>query len=287
MKLMNRSLTVLLLGALLAPWADAQASADISASMSFRLVELTGDRLPDQVRMGPGGRVEIAVNRGGGVFEPIPQLLPSIEIVSMLHADLNGDGNFDLYLVARGPNVVLLGDGQGGMTEATEATGLVDNGSGLSAEMVEVTGDNNEDLVLHNATSDVLFLGGTARFQRAEPPPTIVYTDPGRETKHESMAGGISTAYPGLGGASPGTPASGTPASGGDLSQADVQRDLEIVYVPGREDGRPTPTLLYQGIAVQAFPGAGHWTQGTVTTAGTLNGLGFTNWYTPAGRAER
>jgi hypothetical protein len=211
--------------------------------------------------MGDAGALEIAINRGGGVFEPVHQLLPSVEVVSMLHADLNGDGNFDLYIVARGPNVVLLGDGRGRMIEATEATGLVDNGSGLTAEMIEVSGDDNDDLVLHNATSDVIFWGGTGRFQRAEPPPTVVYTAP-----QPSMSGTYTTAYPGLGGGSP-----GAPASGGDLSQAGVQRDLEIVFLPG-DDGRPVPTLRFKGVNVSLFPRAGTATSGTVNSTATLNG---------------
>ena len=264
MTLMNRTLTVLMLGALLAPWADAQADTDIQAPLRFRLMELTGDGLPDQVRMVDGGRLEIAINRGGGVFEPVPQDLPYVEVMSMLHADLNRDGNYDLYIVARGPNVVLLGDGRGGMIEATEATGLVDNGSGLTAEMIEVNGDNNEDLVLHNATSDVIFYGGTAGFQRAEPPPTVVYTAP-----QPSMSGDYYTGYVGMGGQQ----SPGSAADGGPLTEADADglRHLDIVVLPGA-DGRPTPTLRYKGINVQMSPRAGTATAGIVTSSGTLNG---------------
>ncbi|MHC5209259.1 MAG: FG-GAP-like repeat-containing protein [Planctomycetota bacterium] len=130
----------------------------------YRLADLTGDGLPDKLRLAPDGTFTVLVNRGHGSFEAVRQELPRVHVEAALVSDLDGDGHSDIYLVSADANLALLGNGQGFLREATDALGLADAGIGRSAERLDVDGDGVDDLLLHNTNSDVVFWarpGGT------------------------------------------------------------------------------------------------------------------------------
>ncbi|MFT7465190.1 MAG: hypothetical protein ACI9EF_003555, partial [Pseudohongiellaceae bacterium] len=143
---------------------------------SLRLVELTGDSLADKLLIGADGSLSVAVNRGAGSFVTIVPgragLPATLGVVDVLVTDLNGDGHADLSLTCTGDNRALLGDGIGGLVDGTDAVGLADGARGLSAERMDLDGFGDEEVVLHNGDSDVIFWSRGWRFERdGETPP--------------------------------------------------------------------------------------------------------------------
>jgi hypothetical protein len=65
-------------------------------------------------------------------------------------ADLDADGDIDLYVTNCGPNVLLLNDGSGRFTDGTAAAGVGDDGWGTSAAFVDLRGDGAVDLFVAN-----------------------------------------------------------------------------------------------------------------------------------------
>ncbi len=125
---------------------------------AVRLLDVSGDGVPDKLFLDAEGSIRIAVHSGARRFDPVAQELPQVAAVSdVLAADLDGDSRLDLYFVTRGANLALVGEGYGRFHEATEALGLVDEGPGRTVERRDLDADGAFDLVLHNDGGDVLF----------------------------------------------------------------------------------------------------------------------------------
>ena len=159
------------ISALAAACLAAAASAESHLAPAVRYVDLDGDGLIDRISAGGLSGTVIELNRGSGYFEAVPQAepLPPVAVRDVLVSDLDADRHHDLYLVGPGPNVALLGDGRGHFRDATAALGLADQGHGLSAERLDVDGDGRDELLLHNATGDVLFWAESTGFRRQDP----------------------------------------------------------------------------------------------------------------------
>ena len=147
-----------------APAPDDPPGALAPARM--RLVQLTDDGLPDKLHLGADGSLAVSVNLGRGRFARVEQELPATTVSDVLVSDLDGDGHRDLYLVSPAANRALLGDGRGGLLDATGVLGLADDGLGLGAERVDMDGEAPDELVVHNADGDVLFWALGAGFAR-------------------------------------------------------------------------------------------------------------------------
>ena len=147
--------------------AGPQQAGQPARPVAVRMLELTHDGLLDKVYVAHDGELSVAVNRGGGFFEPVEQSLPRVAAAHLLVSDLDGDGFDDLYVVGPGANAALLGDGHGGLREATAELGLEDAGPGVSAERVDLDGEEPLDLLLHNATGDARLLGASGWTVRA------------------------------------------------------------------------------------------------------------------------
>ena len=145
--------------------------AENDAPTAYRLIDLTGDGQPDKLLLGVDGSLAVAVNRGNGVFEPVWQELPSIQVVDMLVTDLNGDSFMDIYLLAFGDNVALLGDGTGRLVDATATLGLADAHQGeyvpeSEARLAWLTGfTGSAGLAVAMADRGALFIDGRYSLQ--------------------------------------------------------------------------------------------------------------------------
>jgi len=140
------------------PALAADETPASSGPLPLRLVvlDVTGDDLPEKLYLGDdGARVEL--NLGDGRYEPVLQDLPGVRAHQVLATDLDADGLLDAYLVGPDANQAWLGLGLGRFREAGAELGLDDAGYGLSAERLDLDGDGLADLLLHNATGDVLF----------------------------------------------------------------------------------------------------------------------------------
>lgn len=167
--------TAYTLSTLLALQLSAPSSAPVAPATggSVHMVELDGDGRLDKLVATRGGRLQVSLNRGGGIFEPVGQRLSGGPVASILTSDLDGDDRVDLYLVSSGANRAWLGDGTGRFHEATEALGLADGAPGLSAERVDLDGIAPEELLLHNRGGDVIFWPRNGAFVRDADTPAV------------------------------------------------------------------------------------------------------------------
>jgi len=87
---------------------------------------------------------------GGGTFTVAPDAAPLALVGSensgATFADYDGDGDPDLYVLAKGPNHLLRNDGAGGWTDVTDASGTGDGGHGMSAAWADFDADGDLDL---------------------------------------------------------------------------------------------------------------------------------------------
>ncbi|HED64248.1 MAG TPA: CRTAC1 family protein, partial [Planctomycetes bacterium] len=90
-------------------------------------------------------------NDGTGRFEDVTEeagLGDRAWTMGVTVADVEGDGDPDLYLTNWGPDVLLLNDGAGRFRDATDEAGLGDDGWGACARFFDFDGDGDLDLYL-------------------------------------------------------------------------------------------------------------------------------------------
>jgi enediyne biosynthesis protein E4 len=107
--------------------------------------------------LGPGARggslPAFYRNRGDGTFEDATRAAGlAVEAYGLgaAAADVDNDGDVDLYITALGPDRLFLNDGQGRFRDATSASGLVDGGFGSSAAFLDYDRDGDADLYVCN-----------------------------------------------------------------------------------------------------------------------------------------
>jgi len=99
--------------ALLSSIGGARAAQVQEHPRFLHLVDLDADGRLDCLRVTSAGALEVALNRGGGHFDLVPQALPQALPSHVLSGDLDGDGSIDLFLLTAGGSLALLGDGTG------------------------------------------------------------------------------------------------------------------------------------------------------------------------------
>ena len=121
----------------------------------------------DDVRHGRTDVHEYYRGRGDGTFERVYGVLPDTEANAIEAFDADGDGRLDLVISGAGQDRLLLGDGRGGFTDATDRL-PPDDAVGQDVESVDVDGDGDPDLVVGNEGGHRLWLNdGAGRFTDA------------------------------------------------------------------------------------------------------------------------
>jgi len=169
--------------------------------------DVDGDDLPDLYLVQGGGRAGCAVpgdrllrNLGGGRFEDVTSAagLAGEDGAGMgaLLADLDGDGDLDLYVANYGMDRVYANDGTGRFSDVTEATGLEPLGlwsAGVCAADVE--GDGDLDLYvtgyLDYDTSKMPDAPEMARYRREDPHEMLPFAFPGERNRLLLNEGGL------------------------------------------------------------------------------------------------
>ncbi|MCP3918838.1 MAG: CRTAC1 family protein [bacterium] len=127
------------------------------AGRGVGLVDLDGDGDPDLVAL---GRVDEIVgvweNDGNGVFIERTQTTgigPIPGVVGLAAADVDGDGDADLYLSGWNlPNALLRNDGNFQFTNVAPAVGVDDDGRGSGSAMADFDLDGDIDIYASNNT---------------------------------------------------------------------------------------------------------------------------------------
>lgn len=117
--------------------------------------DVDGDGLPDLYFARVDGPNALYRNRGGWRFEDVTEpsgtALEELDATGVTLADVDGDGDLDLLAAARGqPNRLLLNDGAGVFTDASEASGFDHPGGATTLTVADIEGDGDLDVYLAN-----------------------------------------------------------------------------------------------------------------------------------------
>lgn len=140
----------------------------LEAGQTLRYADVNADGHLDRLQLQPDSVFEVSLHAGRRHFESVARISIGTDVSDVLVADLNHDGNVDLYLLSPGSNVALLGDSTGHFVDATADLGLEDNGLARSARLEDVDGDGLPELLLRNAGSEVLFWAESRTTYRRE-----------------------------------------------------------------------------------------------------------------------
>jgi hypothetical protein len=142
------------------------------ATNSFAVGDVDGDGDPDVIVVN-AGQSFLLLNNGQGQFSDVTgDHLPALALTAMAATlgDVDGDGDLDLVMAnARGPNHLLLNDGHGIFTDVTASHLPALTQVSMSAQLGDVEGDGDLDLVLANRGSQnrLLLNDGTGVFTDA------------------------------------------------------------------------------------------------------------------------
>lgn len=101
------------------------------------------------------GGIDELYLREGGAWLPFPEGLPAVSITNGLDAaDLDGDGLPEVVLANRGPNALWSADGSGGFVDVTEDWLPEVDDASQDAELVDMNGDGQLDLLFANEQGD-------------------------------------------------------------------------------------------------------------------------------------
>ncbi|MFT5455317.1 MAG: hypothetical protein ACI9K2_001796 [Myxococcota bacterium] len=167
--------------------AAAEAGLGVIGS-GVVVADWTGDGWLDVYWAGAGGGA-LHISNGQGGVDASDTVLGAIDLTNAVGgstADVDGDGDLDLLVLRDGlPTKLLLGDGLGGFTDASDAWGVsvVDTLASTSTWM-DVDGDGDLDLFIGGLGDDpeaverasspsYLLLNDGTRFVTAELPPAL------------------------------------------------------------------------------------------------------------------
>ncbi|MCB9648765.1 MAG: CRTAC1 family protein [Deltaproteobacteria bacterium] len=116
--------------------------------------DVNGDGVLDLYVTNTHGSNYLYEGNGDGTFR-VSRFLDQVALDTAISggaifADVDDDGDPDLYVLNLGPNVLFRNDGDAGFTDITETSGLGDPGKGQSAAFADYDNDGDLDLYLVN-----------------------------------------------------------------------------------------------------------------------------------------
>ncbi len=170
-------------GRLILETGEVVARAEVDAAGAWKLSRLS---LGARRRVTADGPRFAEVTAAAGVNERLAERLVPYDLSGddfnsddldrggLAAADVDGDGDVDLYVMADGRNLYYRNRGDGTFEEVGEQVGLADRGNGRGAVFVDLDGDGDLDLALANKareqTSGALLLfenTGGGQFRKA------------------------------------------------------------------------------------------------------------------------
>ena len=124
----------------------------LSSTADLEVSDVTGDGALDILISSNGSSPRLFINSGIGVFteetsERIPLIFPNSYGIDA--ADIDGDGDSDLFVSAGDElNYLLINDGKGFFSDATDVAMLVSVPSGVSVTFADCDGDGDPDIYL-------------------------------------------------------------------------------------------------------------------------------------------
>lgn len=133
----------------------ALANRILAQGGGVALGDVDGDGRADVYFCRTDGPNALYLNRGDWRFDEVAAergvAAPDRHSTGAVFADVDGDGDLDLILLALGgPNALFLNDGTGHFTEQGEESGLASRFGSVTATMADVDGDGDLDLFVAN-----------------------------------------------------------------------------------------------------------------------------------------
>jgi len=154
-----------------------------------RLRDFDGDNRLDMLTVHEDDGVHaLLINDGSGVFQDMSALIPVNSIANAAEAiDLNSDARLDILLGNAGSNIVLLQQADGSFVDDTGNRPI---GSETTQDLLllDVDGDNDEDLFVANETDNRLFINDGSGFFTDE---TATRLPPGSGETREADAADV------------------------------------------------------------------------------------------------
>ncbi|GAB5495994.1 MAG: hypothetical protein Phyf2KO_10740 [Phycisphaerales bacterium] len=137
-------------------------------SEDIAIADFTGDGLPDIVIVAEDDQTnEFYINSGDGSFKDASSQIPVAGTSnSVLALDVDSDGDQDLLIGNNGANVLLLNDGAGHFTDASDERLPTQADTTQDIEAGDIDGDGDPDLIIANEQANrILINNGNGFFE--------------------------------------------------------------------------------------------------------------------------
>ncbi len=139
---------------------DAITQGKRHDSEDIAIADFTGDGLQDIAIVAEDDQTnEFYINSGDGTFVDASERIPvSGTSNAVLALDVDSDGDLDLLIGNRGANVLLLNDGAGNFTDASDERLPTQADTTQDIEAGDIDGDGDPDLILANEQANRILI---------------------------------------------------------------------------------------------------------------------------------